>query len=80
MYCLLGDTYKKKNRIPEAIEAYKKAIRAEREKTERHEDVLQYALDSAIALLQGEKDWKAIGDQLRRDRQEAIGNHEPSDR
>ncbi len=65
MYCLLGDTYKKKtsNKADEnarneklAIDAYKKAIA-----TESPDDVKQYALDSATSLLQGNKDWAGIG-------------------
>jgi len=64
MYCLLGDTYakKKSNRVDEiarferlALESYKKAIWSA-----SMDDVVQYALDSATTLLQGNKEWAAI--------------------
>jgi len=55
MYCLLGDTYKKKGNEDAALESYKKAIW-----TESPDDVLQYALDTATSLLQGRKDWATI--------------------
>ncbi|MEX1049646.1 MAG: tetratricopeptide repeat protein [Akkermansiaceae bacterium] len=66
MYCLLGDTYKKKqsNRVDEvakferlALEAYSNAIWSA-----SLDDVIQYALDSATTLLQGNKDWAAIAE------------------
>lgn len=61
--CLLADTAKKmtaeqaRGANPEdiALEAYKKAIY-----TDSPEDVIQYAIDSATAILQGRKDWPAI--------------------
>jgi tetratricopeptide (TPR) repeat protein len=66
MYCLLADTFKKKTSDKQdelakfqklALEAYKKAVW-----TESSDDVIQYALDSATALLQGNKDWSGIAD------------------
>ncbi len=57
MYCLMGDTYKKKDKTVEAIEAYKKAV-----KTDSLDDVVQYALESATTLMQAEKDWKGIAE------------------
>lgn len=64
MLCLLGDTYKKKTSDKpdelakfenSAIESYKKAVWSE-----SPDDVVQYALDSATAMLQAKKDWAAI--------------------
>lgn len=64
MLCLLGDTYKKKksDKVDEiarferqALEAYKKAVWSS-----SPDDVVQYALDSATSLLQGNRDWTAI--------------------
>ncbi|MCX6880808.1 MAG: tetratricopeptide repeat protein [Verrucomicrobia bacterium] len=55
MLCLLADTYKKKNDVNSALEALKKAIW-----TDSPDDVIQYALDSATAILQSKKDWAAI--------------------
>lgn len=64
MYCLLADSYKKKksDKADEmakfeklAFESYKKAT-----ETDSTDDVIQYALDSATALLQGNKDWAGI--------------------
>ena len=66
MLCLIGDTYKKKKsdkpdelvRFEKlAIESYKKAVWSE-----SSDDVVQYALDSATSLLQGNKDWPAIAE------------------
>jgi tetratricopeptide (TPR) repeat protein len=66
MYCLLADTYKKKtsDKADElakfqklALESYKKAIW-----TESLDDVVQYALDSATAMLQANKDWSGIAE------------------
>ena len=64
MYCLLADTYKRKTSDKpdelakfqrEAIEAYKKAVWSD-----SHDDVIQYALDSATTMLSGNKDWAGI--------------------
>ncbi len=66
MLCLLGDTYKKKTSDKQdelakyqklALESYKKAIW-----TESLDDVVQYALDSATAMLQADKDWAGIAE------------------
>ncbi len=66
MLCLIGDTYKKKKsdkpdelvRFEKlAIENYKKAVWSD-----SSDDVIQYALDSATTLLQGNKDWPAIAE------------------
>lgn len=64
MLCLLGDTYKKKTSDKpdelvrfekQAIDAYTKAVWSD-----SPDDVIQYALDTATALLQSKKDWAAI--------------------
>ncbi len=64
MYCLMADTYKKKKsekadeiaRFEKlALEAYKKAVWSN-----SPDDVIQYALDAATALLQSNKDWAGI--------------------
>ncbi len=64
MYCLIGDTYKKKksdkpDEIAKfeklALEAYKKAVWSD-----TMDDVIQYAIDAATALLQSNKDWAGI--------------------
>ncbi len=68
MFCLLGDTYAKKQTNStlrdeqarfqkNALEAYKKAV-----ETDSPDDVIQYALDSATAILQTNKDWAGISD------------------
>ncbi len=66
MYCLLGDTYKKKtsDKADElakfkrlAIDAYKNAVWSG-----SLDDVVQYALESATALMQEEKDWAGISE------------------
>ncbi len=57
MLCLLADTYKRKNKENEALEAYKKAVW-----TSSPEDVIQYALDSATTILQGRKDWAGVAE------------------
>ena len=65
MLCLIADTYKKKksDKTDElakfeklALEYYKKAVW-----TESSDDVIQYAIDAATALLQANKDWAGIG-------------------
>ncbi len=56
MLCLLADVYKKTGKEDEALAAYRKAVWSE-----SPDDVIQYALDTATALLQGRKDWTAIG-------------------
>ncbi len=56
MLCLLADVYKKGGKEDEALAAYRKAVW-----TESPDDVIQYALDTATSLLQGRKDWPAIG-------------------
>jgi len=71
--CLIADTYKKKKTNdkadPEtqakeaqanedaALEAYQKAV-----KTESPDDIMQYALDSATAIMQRRKQWAAIAE------------------
>lgn len=64
MYCLLGDTYKKKTSTkPDelarfqqlAIDAYKKAA-----DTDSPDDVIQYALEGATSMLQAQKEWTVI--------------------
>lgn len=71
MYCLIADTYKKKKADPKAdpetqaketkanedaaLDAYQKAVL-----TESLDDIMQYALDSATAILQRRKEWSAI--------------------
>jgi tetratricopeptide (TPR) repeat protein len=66
MLCLLGDVYaqKKKDKKPEAIIAYTKAVQST-----SPDDVKQYALDQATAFLNEQKDWEATatlwGDFLR---------------
>jgi|688.fasta_scaffold06865_7 tetratricopeptide (TPR) repeat protein len=57
MYCLLADTYKRKNREDEALDAYKKAVW-----TQSPDDVVQYGLDSATTILQGRKDWAGVAE------------------
>jgi len=68
MLCLLGDTYAKKQTNStlrdeqarfqkNALDAYKKAS-----ETDSPDDVIQYALDSATAILQSNKDWAGISD------------------
>lgn len=53
--CLMADTHKKKEQEQEALDAYQKAVW-----TDSPDDVIQYALDTATAILQGRKDWVAI--------------------
>ncbi len=64
MLCLVADTYKKKKSDKRdelakfqrlALESYKKAVWSD-----SPEDVIQYALDAATAILQENKDWAAI--------------------
>lgn len=55
MLSLLADTYKKKDDLDKALECYKKAVW-----TESPDDVLQYAIDSATSIMQGNKDWEGI--------------------
>lgn len=64
MLCLIGDTWKKKTSKKQdevarfeknALDSYKKAIWSE-----SPDDVVQYALDSATTILQGNKDWQGI--------------------
>lgn len=57
MLCLLADTYKRKGKDDEALEAYKKAVW-----TSSPDDVIQYALDSATSILQGRKDWAGVAE------------------
>jgi tetratricopeptide (TPR) repeat protein len=52
MYCLLADTYMRIDKTDEALENYTKAVW-----TDSPDDALQYALDSATAILQNRKDW-----------------------
>lgn len=53
--CLLGDAYKDQDRLDEALDSYKKAVW-----TESPDDVIQYALDSATGIMQGNKDWEGV--------------------
>ncbi|NJM37401.1 MAG: tetratricopeptide repeat protein, partial [Akkermansiaceae bacterium] len=62
--CLLADTYKKKktNKADElgklqklALETYKKAV-----VSDSPDNIIQYALDSATSIMQGNKDWEGI--------------------
>lgn len=55
MWCLLADTYRRKNDETAALAAYDKAVW-----TESPDDVIQYGLDTATAILQGRKDWAGI--------------------
>ena len=64
MYCLLADTYKKKEGKTDAelksyedkaIEAYIKAVW-----TDSPDDVIEYALESATNMLRTRKDWRAV--------------------
>jgi tetratricopeptide (TPR) repeat protein len=64
MHCLVADTYKKKKSDKSdelgmfqklALESYKKAIL-----TDSPDSIVQYALESATAILQDEKDWAGI--------------------
>jgi tetratricopeptide (TPR) repeat protein len=64
MYCLLGDTYKRKksDKLDEiakfeklSLDAYKMAVWSE-----NPDEVIQYGLDEATAVLQAKKDWAAI--------------------
>ncbi len=67
MLCLIGDTYKRKKSDKRdelakfqklAVDSYIKAVFLK----DAMDDVVQYALDSATAVLQDNKDWKGIGD------------------
>lgn len=66
IHCLIADCHKRlveeqddddkrTEHENKAVESYKKAIW-----TDNPDDVIQYALDSATAILQGRKDWGAI--------------------
>ena len=55
--CLMADTYKKKEKEQESLDAYQKAVW-----TDSPDDVIQYALDTATAILQSRKDWMAIAE------------------
>ena len=57
MYCLLADTFKRKGRDDEALDAFKKAVW-----TQSPDDVVQYGLDSATTILQGRKDWAGVAE------------------
>ena len=57
MYCLLADTYARKGKDVEAIDAYKKAVW-----TQSPDDVVQYGLDTATSILQGKKDWAGVAE------------------
>jgi len=68
MLCLLADTYKKKfdksKTVADedgALEAYKKAV-VKAVEAKSPDDVIQYGLDSATAIMQGRKDWSGIAD------------------
>jgi len=65
MLCLIGDTYqKKKSDKPDELARFEKLALNAYIKAVWHEtspdDVVQYALDSATAILQGNKDWTGI--------------------
>lgn len=53
--CRLGDAYRDQDRLDQALDSYKKAVW-----TDSPDDVIQYALDSATGLMQGNKDWEGI--------------------
>ena len=53
--CLLADTYQKKSDTDNALAAYSKAVM-----TQGPDNMNQYALDSATAILQTNNDWNAI--------------------
>ena len=66
--CLMGDTYRKKMEKAKtddevkaleklALDCYDQAVW-----TESPDDVVQYALDTATSILQGQKDWHAIAE------------------
>jgi len=59
MYLLIADTWSQKKKGDAAqgmaLAAYKKAVW-----TESPDDVLQYALESATSIMQGQKDWAGI--------------------
>lgn len=55
MLSLLADTYKKKDDLDKALECYKKAVW-----TDSPDDVIQYAIDAATSIMQGNKDWEGI--------------------
>ena len=57
MLCLLGDVYQKKEDIPRALQAYRRAVFSN-----SAGDVRQYGLDTATELLREAKDWKGIAD------------------
>lgn len=57
MLCLLGDVYQKKEDIPRALQAYRRAVFSN-----SGGDVRQYGLDTATELLREAKDWKGIAD------------------
>lgn len=63
--CLMADTYKRMEKQDESLEYYIKAVW-----TDNPDDVIQYALDSATAILQERKDWagtaKLHGDFMQR--------------
>ena len=53
--CRLGDAYRDQDRLDEALDSYRKAVW-----TDSPDDVIQYALDSATGIMQGNKDWDGI--------------------
>jgi len=54
MHCLMADTYKRMDKLDEALASYIKAVW-----TGSPDDVIQYALDAATAILKDRKDWTA---------------------
>ena len=73
IYCLVADTYLKKKADPGAdpesqrkelrtyedgaLDAFKKALA-----TDSPDDIIEYAFDSAVHILQGRKDWNGIAE------------------
>ena len=55
MFCLLADTYMKKNDDSAALDALKRAV-----SSESPDDVIEYGLNSASEILQLRRDWSAL--------------------
>jgi len=55
MLCLMADTYKRMGKMDDALASYIKAV-----ETSSPDDVIQYAIDSATALLKDRKDWAGV--------------------
>ena len=85
MWCLMADTYKKKKPNPKAdpetqakeiranedaaLDAYKKALA-----TDSLDDIIDYAFDSAVSILQKRKDWSGIAEVARMLRQKKLNS------